>query len=181
MMKAFERRRRSRLEPPGGDKDPIRFELFSTQRLEEHAATLAVAQIVDPERRAGHQLLPRVRENARILVEVYTAISHSSAEQRAITPAAEWLLDNFHIIEEQVHDIGVHLPERYYRGLPKLASGFLSGYPRVYGIAWALVAHSDSRFDPELLTLFLRAYQGVQPLTLGELWAIPVTLRVVLL
>ncbi len=181
MKIGYDRRRRSRLEPPGGDTDPIRFELFSTHRLEEHAASLAVAQIVDLERRAGHKLLPRVRENARILVEVYTAISHSSAEQRAITPAAEWLLDNFHIIEEQVHDIGVHLPERYYRGLPKLASGFLSGYPRVYGIAWALVAHSDSRFDPELLTLFLGAYQGVQPLTLGELWAIPVTLRIVLL
>ncbi len=182
MMKTgYERRRRSRPETPGGDTDPIRFELFGTRRLEEHAASLAVAQTLDLDRRAGHKLLPRVRENARILVEVYTAISHSSAEQRAITPAAEWLLDNFHIIEEQVHDIGVHLPERYYRGLPKLASGFLSGYPRVYGIAWALVAHTDSRFDPELLALFLRAYQGVQPLTLGELWAIPVTLRIVLL
>ncbi|MGB4334510.1 MAG: glucoamylase family protein [Chromatiaceae bacterium] len=181
MKTGYERRRRSRLETPGGDTDPIRFELFSTQRLEEHATSLAVAQTLDLDQRAGHKLLPRVRENARILVEVYTAISHSSVEQRAITPAAEWLLDNFHIIEEQVHDIGVHLPERYYRGLPKLASGFLSGYPRVYGIAWALVAHTDSRFDPESLALFLRAYQAVQPLSLGELWAIPVTLRIVLL
>ncbi|RPJ05600.1 MAG: hypothetical protein EHM37_21385, partial [Deltaproteobacteria bacterium] len=64
--------------PPGGDTGPIRFELFSTQRLEEHAASLAVAQALDLDRRAGHKLLPRVRENARILVEVYTAISHSS-------------------------------------------------------------------------------------------------------
>ncbi|WP_200388957.1 GH36-type glycosyl hydrolase domain-containing protein [Thiocapsa imhoffii] len=174
------RRQGARLEAPGGDDRAIRKELFSTQRLEQHALSLAQAQNVDIHSR-GRKLLPRVRENTRVLVSVHAQISRATAEQRAITPAAEWLLDNFHVIEEQVHDIGVNLPESYYRGLPKLADGFLAGFPRVYGIAWALVAHTDSRFDPELLTLFVKTYQTVQPLTLGELWAIPVTLRVLLL
>jgi cyclic beta-1,2-glucan synthetase len=72
------------------------------------------------------------------------------------------------------------LPASYYKKLPKLADGHLRGYPRVYGVAWALVAHADSRFDPDLLIRFIRAYQRVQPLTLGELWAVPISLRIVM-
>ncbi|MGR9108018.1 MAG: glucoamylase family protein, partial [Gammaproteobacteria bacterium] len=161
------------------DDRPIRSELFSAERLEQHARTLAEAQKV---RRGyeGHKLMPRVRENARLLSDSYQAIARAVAEARAITPSAEWLLDNFHVVEEQVHDITDHLPESYYRELPKLAGGFLAGYPRVYGIAWALVAHTDSRFAPEPLTRFVRSYQRIRPLTLGELWAIPITLRVVM-
>lgn len=180
MTKRQERRRHPRVEHPGGDEAPIRFELFSTERLEQHAVSLARAQTVS-RGREGRKLIPRVRENYRVLLEAYKAVATSVREQHAITPAAEWLLDNFPVIEEQTSDIHVDLPESFYRELPKLAEGVLEGYPRVYGIAWALVAHSDSRFAPELLTLFVRAYQGVEPLTLGELWAIPSTLRVVLL
>ena len=167
------------LDVRGIEDGPIRSELFSTERLEQHARTLAEAQEV----RSGYEgrkLMPRVRENARVLSDSYQAIARAVAEGRAITPSAEWLLDNFHVVEEQVNDINDHLPERYYRELPKLASGFLAGYPRVYGIAWALIAHTDSRFAPEPLARFVHAYQRIRPLTLGELWAIPITLRVVM-
>ncbi|MDD5035298.1 MAG: glucoamylase family protein, partial [Methylococcaceae bacterium] len=167
-------------EAPGGDGKPIRFELFTNERLEQHAESLAKAQKTTSRSDGRLPLMPRVRDNEHVLLEAYEAIARTVVEQRAITPAAEWLLDNFHVIEEQVKDITVYLPERYYRGLPRLAEGFLAGYPRIYGIAWALVAHTDSHFTPETLTLFVRAYQRVQPLTLGELWAIPITLRVVM-
>jgi cyclic beta-1,2-glucan synthetase len=179
MAKRRERRRHARIAHPGGDEAPIRFELFSTERLEQHAVSLAQAQKISV-RNEGLKLIPRVRENATVLLEAYKAVAREVREQHAITPAAEWLLDNFHVIEEQVSDIHVDLPESYYRELPKLAEGMLAGYPRVYGIAWALVAHTDSRFAPDLLTLFVRAYQNVEPLTLGELWAIPIALRVLL-
>ena len=66
------------------------------------------------------------------------------------------------------------------RLLPKLADGPLEEYPRVFGLAWAYVAHTDSRFDPQTLGRFVRAYQRVQPLTIGELWAVAITLRIVL-
>ncbi len=181
MAKRKERRQQTRLDDPGGGDRPIRFELFSNERLEQHAESLARAQKAVSRFDGRHPLLPRVRENERVLLAAYEAIARTVAEQRAITPAAEWLLDNFHVIEEQFKDVVEYLPERYYRGLPRLAEGFLAGYPRVYGIAWALVAHTDSRFTPESLVLFARAYQRVQPLTLGELWAIPITLRVVML
>ena len=181
MEKRKERRKGIRLEAPGGEDGPIRFELFSSERLVEHAESLALAQEVTPRPSRGSKLMPRVRENARVLSAAHATIAQAAAEQRAITPAAEWLLDNFHVIEDQVQDIAVYLPESYYRELPKLAAGVLVGYPRVYGIAWALVAHTDSRFDAAQLSLFVAAYQGVQPLTLGELWALPVTLRILLL
>ena len=101
-------------------------------------------------------------------------------EERAITPAADWLVNNFHIVEEQVREIRIDLPPGFHRILPKLIDGPLAGYPRVFGLAWAFVAHTDSCFDPKMLCRFVRAYQRVQPLTIGELWAVAITLRVVL-
>ena len=179
MAKRPELRRHVRVDHPGGNEEPIRFELFSIERLEQHAVSLAKAQKV-LSLKDGQKLIPRVRENCRVLLDAYEAVANEVRLQHAITPAAEWLLDNFHVLEEQINSIHVDLPERYYRELPKLAEGVLTGYPRIYGIAWALVAHTDSRFDPELLTHFVQAYQNADPLTIGELWAIPSTLRVLL-
>jgi cyclic beta-1,2-glucan synthetase len=51
----------------------------------------------------------------------------------------------------------------------------------VFGLAWALVEHTDSRFDKQMLVRFVDAYQRVQPLTIGELWAVAITLRIVLI
>src|SRR5271157_955079 len=163
-----------------GLDEPIRSELFSVERIEQHAESLAAAQTVTKEPQQGRQLIPRVIENGRVLLDSYRAIARAIQEERAITPAAEWLVDNFHIVEEQLREIQDDLPAGYYRKLPKLASGHLQGYPRVYGVAWAYVAHTDSHFDPEGLRRFVTAYQRVQPLDIGELWAVAITLRVVL-
>ncbi len=178
MSKRQERRHHVRIDHPAGE-EPIRFELFSVERFEQHAVSLAHAQKVSSSKK-GRKLIPRLRDNSVVLLEAYKAVTKEVHEQHAITSSAEWLLDNFHVIEEQISDIQVDLPESYYRELPKLSAGVLNGYPRVYGIAWAFVAHTDSRFAPEMLTHFVKAYQNVEPLTLGELWAIPITLRILL-
>ena len=162
-------------------EEPIRAELFSVERLEQHAESLAAAQeVVDAESSPGRPLLPRVLENGRRMLEYYRATAHAVELEQGITPAAEWLLDNFYIVEEQLREIRDDLPVGFYRKLPKLVSGHLEGYPRVYGVAWAYVAHTDSRLDPEVLRRFVMAYQRVQPLTIGELWALAIILRVVL-
>ena len=160
--------------------DPIRAELFSAERLEQHAESLAVAQAITIEPAPGEPLLPRVIENGRVLLEYYRATARAIQREQTITPAAEWLVDNFYIVEEQLREIRDDLSPGFYRKLPKLASGHLEGYPRVFGIAWAFVAHTDSRFEPELLRRFVKAYQRLQPLNIGELWAVAITLRVVL-
>jgi cyclic beta-1,2-glucan synthetase len=161
-------------------EEPIRAELFSLERLEQHAESLAAAQMVTTVVSRGRPLLPRVLENGRVLLDAYRATARAIQDEHAITPAAEWLVDNFQIVDEQLREIQDDLPIGYYHKLPKLASGHLEGYPRVYGIAWAFVAHTDSRFDPDVLRRFVAAYQRVQPLTIGELWAVAITLRVVL-
>ncbi|MGA8554914.1 MAG: hypothetical protein WB630_10895, partial [Candidatus Acidiferrales bacterium] len=159
---------------------PIRSELFSLERLEQHAESLAAAQTVVSNLETGRPLIPRVQENGRVLLEYYRATARAIQSEQAIIPAAEWLVDNFYIVEEQLREIRDDLPPGFYRKLPKLASGHLEGLPRVFGVAWAYVAHTDSRFDPEVLRRFVTAYQRVQPLTIGELWAVAITLRIVL-
>ena len=159
---------------------PIRAELYSAEHLEEFAGTLASRQAIHPTKTRGRRLLPRLRENASVLLRSRRVIAEASRETRSISPAAEWLLNNFHVIEEQIREIQEDLPPQYYRELPKLASGALEGYPRVYALAWEFVAHTDSRIDVETLRRFVRSYQRVQPLTIGELWALAISLRLVL-
>ena len=165
---------------PWNNRDPIRAELFSVERLEEHARSLAAAQPVTPKAAKGHPLAGRLVDNEAVLLDAYRTIAKAISEERAITPAAEWLVDNYHLVERQIREIRSDLPPGYYRQLPKLADGPFAGYPRVFGVAWAFVAHTDSRFDPEMLGRYVRAYQEVQPLTIGELWAVAITLRIVL-
>jgi cyclic beta-1,2-glucan synthetase len=165
---------------PWNSDELLRAELFSIERLEQHAASLAAAQRVTKRRITRRTLGVRLRDNETVLLAAYRDIAAATGEGRAISPAAEWLLDNYHIVEEQIREIREDLPPGFYRLLPKLGDGPLRGYPRVFGVAWAFVSHTDSRFDPETLCRFVRAYQRVQPLTIGELWAVAITLRIVL-
>lgn len=167
---------------------PVRSELFSIERLELHAHSLATAQVVINAMSLRQQarqyfrpaLQQRLTANADTLLAAYRVSAAELQAGHSIVPAAEWLLDNYHIVEQQIREIRDDLPPGYYRQLPKLASGPFRGYPRVLGIAWAYVAHSDSHFDPVILQRFLTAYQQVQPLSIGELWAVAITLRIVL-
>ena len=162
-------------------EDPIRAELFSAAHLEKYAETMASQHIISSDPSKGINLATRVAANEDVLIESFQLIVKYVREERSITPAAEWLIDNFYIVEEQLKDIRDHLPPEYYKELPKLSSGDFVGYPRVYAIAWEFVAHTDSLFNPELLKIVLKSYQKIRPLTMGELWAISITLRVVMI
>jgi cyclic beta-1,2-glucan synthetase len=170
--------RRGARRSPWNSEELIREELFSAERLEQHGESLALAQRVTSRPRATYSLRRRLADNGRVLLRAYHAIAAVIDEGHPITPGAEWLVDNFHVVEDQIREIRDDLPPGYYRQLPKLAEGPLAGYPRVFGLAWAFVAHTDSRFDSDLLCRFVRAYQRVQPLTIGELWAVAITLRI---
>ena len=163
------------------DGAPIRADLFGTERLEHHAQSLASAQPISPSRPLRVPPLDRrVRENAAILLGAYRTCAQALQAGQVISPAAEWLLDNFHLVEQQLRQIHDDLPPAYYQKLPKLSEGPLAGYPRVFGLTWAYVAHTDSLMSGPVLVRFVQAYQQVQPLMIGELWAIAITLRIVL-
>lgn len=165
---------------PGQDEPPLRSELFSADEMEGHGKTLAAVHRL----KAGISrdlLLERLRENESFLLEVHNLQSEAAKTDRRITPAGEWLLDNFYLIEEQIHTASRHLPKGYSRELPRLQGGPSAGFPRVYDIALETIAHGDGRVDPENLSRFVAAYQRVAVLKLGELWAIPIMLRLALI
>jgi cyclic beta-1,2-glucan synthetase len=161
--------------------EPISAEIFSVERLEQHAQSLAKAQEVSEKQTDGVSLRGRLRSNAATLDAAFRTLIAGIRKGHAVTPAAEWLVDNYYVVDEHIRAVRRDLPSGFYKQLPKLTHGPLRGYPRVYGLAWAIVAHSDSRFELDTLYRFCRAYQEVQPLTIGELWAIAITLRVVLI
>jgi cyclic beta-1,2-glucan synthetase len=123
---------------------PIRGELFGVERLEDHARSLAASQTITPKTCRINPLAARLTDNATVLLDAYRVLAGVETTA-ALTPAAEWLLDNYHVVEKQVHAIRTDLPPRCYRQLPKLEDGPFSGYPRVLGLAWAYIAHTDSR------------------------------------
>ena len=166
---------------PWENDEPIREELFGVERLEDHARSLAHAQASASGPNRGLSLTARLGDNEAVLRDAFRTTIRAVAADAAITPAAEWLIDNFHLVERQIREVRADLPPGYYRQLPKLLVGPFAGYPRVLGVAWAYVAHTDSRCDAEMLRRYVRAYQEVQPLTIGELWAVAITLRVVLI
>ena len=166
--------------PDDGGELPIREELFSIERLEHYAAEIAAEHKIAEKPHRVPLLLPRLEENGRKLIEAYDALAESIRKEHVISPAAEWLVDNFHIVEEQVREIREDLPRGYYYELPKLADGPFKSYPRIYALSVALIAHTDSYLDSETLRRFINAYQKVSPLSIGELWAVPISLRIAL-
>ena len=131
--------------------------------------------------RAPDRLLPRLASNEKVLVEVCALLARSAETQRRVTPAGEWLLDNFYLIEEEIRTAKRHLPPGYSRELPRLSRGPSAGLPRVYDLALQTVAHGDARVGRGTLSRFVASYQSVKPLQLGELWAIPIMLRLALI
>jgi cellobiose phosphorylase len=162
------------------DEAPLRAELYSIDQLERHAKVIATSHKL-ASGRARDELLPRLDENQRILNETYDLVAAAANQNRRIEPAAEWLLDNFYLVEEQIRAIRRLLPPSYSRELPRLVSGPSASFPRVYDIALELIAHVDGRIDADSLDSFIISYQSVETLKLGELWALPLMLRLALI
>jgi len=158
---------------------PIRGELLGAGRLEQLARALADAAVVAPRRRAGSPLLKRFAENGKVLEKVHARILAGEEHARGID--VEWLLDNFHIVDDVLKEVRRDMPQGYDAVLPKLAATPLKGYPRAYAVAVALAAHTDAEFDEARINRFVAAFQERAPLAIGELWALPTMLRLVLL
>jgi cyclic beta-1,2-glucan synthetase len=165
----------------GPVQQPIRSEIFGLQRFAQHGRSLGETHRAERSTSRSTNFFPRLRGNIQVLREAHRYIGIQARTGYDISPAAEWLLDNFHLIEAQLKEIHDGLPRSYFRTLPMLIDEPLAGLPRVYGIAWAFVAHTDGAFDEDLLVQFLSAYQETRELNLSEMWALPTTLRVLLI
>jgi len=173
-------------------RDFIRGESCGFEALDLQARLLAEACRTAERRTSEGPLLQHLERNGRLLVKAYRHIAAAAAASASIssqtlgvgfslTPDAEWLLDNFYIVEDVLREVRRDLPKGYYKKLPKLATSALAGYPRVYALALALISHTDSNLDEVHVTRFVQVFQTVAPLTIGELWAVPTMLRLGLL
>ena len=178
----FRRSLHSHLSPRKGSgaESPLRAKLFSADQMERHGMALARTHRIST-RPAPDRLLERLSDNQRVLDEACDLLTVAAHANRRLTPAGEWLLDNIYLIEEQVSIARRHLPKGYSRELPRLTSEQSAGLPRVYDLALNAISHGDGRVDAESLGRFIAAYQTVTPLKLGELWAIPIMLRLALI
>jgi len=163
-----------------GDTELLRSELYSIEQLKRHAVTLAGQHRIDPHP-GPDRLLPRLADNARVLLAAYDLVTAAATPGQRIVPAEAWLLDNYYLIEQQIGLARRHLPRGYSRQLPRLADGPSAGFPRIYDLALELISHMDGRVDSDNATQFVAAYQTAEPLQLGELWAFPIMLQLALL
>ncbi len=162
------------------NEHPLRAELFSTDQFGLHAKFLAENHSVNL-KKTREKLLIRLKNNEEILLRANKMLNDAVKTKNSISPAGEWVLDNYYLIEEQIRLAQKYLPKVYSRELPNLLKGPMAGYPRVYDIAMEIVSHGDGRIDVKGLTAFITSYQTIKKLKLGELWAIPIMLRLALI
>lgn len=162
------------------DDDKFAIEVLGIERLELLSTQLAKELKMMKPSGKGMNLLPEMKKSSEELLNAYLFLTKDITSQN-LTPASEWFLDNFHIIEDQLRSIKRDLPKNYYDELPKISEGEFAGYPRVYAIAYTFMIRTDSRLDLDAIKRFVRAYQNVTPLTIGELWAIAITFRISLI
>ncbi|HRS97794.1 MAG TPA: hypothetical protein P5040_06380, partial [Smithella sp.] len=162
------------------EEEQLRSELFSTRQLWHHGKIVAKAHKISGGR-GSNQLLRRLADNEKVLFEIRNKLTQAVSDNRRVTPAEEWFLDNFYLIEEQIRTARRHLPKVYSKELPHLEEGHSAHLPRVYDIALEIISHGDGRVDSKTLSLFVSSYQTISELKIGELWAIPIMLRLALI
>ena len=159
----------------------MRAELLSAERLADDARIIATAQswTVGGEFRTTPLIAMTARAAAELVAD-NRELSSAARKTGGSSPAGEWLLDNYYLVEEQVLLVKEDLPADYGVELPRLVGGAWADYPRIYQALLDLIAHTDSRIDEEYLSRFVEGYQEVAPLTIGEVWAVPIMLRIAL-
>ncbi len=156
---------------------PFRGEAFSADHLDQHFRDLAANQaLAAANLRDGERFSSRFEANAKHIAQIHALITQAARNGEFVPGEAEWLLDNYYVVEEQLREIRDDLPRGFYQELPKLTSGD----PRVYELARQLVIHTDSSLDPELIERSVQQFQSVAELSIGEVWAVPIMLRLVL-
>ncbi len=166
---------------PWTDRDDVlKSELLSAEQMGQYGRTLAEKHQLSS-RHSPDRLLARLADNGAVITKAYQQLVERVEKQQLVTPAGEWMLDNYYLIEEQIEIAKRHLPRGYSRGLPRLLKGPSDSLPRVYDIALEIISHSDARLNAEMLVLFISNYQKVAALKMGELWAVPIMLRLALI
>ncbi|MBN9269460.1 MAG: protein ndvB, partial [Mesorhizobium sp.] len=166
---------------PASSEEPIRSQFLPEDKLRSLGEKLAKGEVADLDGLEVFDFQARIRENAKKILEVYRTINAAQGKGETITPAAQWLLDNNYLVEETIYQIKRDLPRRFYRQLPVLHLANGRAIPRALAISWAYVAHSDSSVSAPMFKAIVEGFQSVEPMKIGEIWALPSLLRFVLI
>jgi cyclic beta-1,2-glucan synthetase len=158
---------------------PIRAPYKTPEELETLAAAVARGENIRLPEYEPFDFTSRLSENARLILHVYRTSDVAARAGETITPAAQWLLDNHYTIDKNIQQVRRSLPARFLRQLPPFKP--VAGMPRIFALAWLYVAHTDSSFSLKTLTAVVNGFQSVEPLRIGELWALPSAVRFVLI
>ena len=166
---------------PAEAEQPIRGPFLPDDRLRLLGQSLARREVTDFQGLHAFDFQARIRENAEKILTVYRETNAAQVKGETITPAAQWLLDNNYLVEETIYQVKRDLPRRFYRELPPYDLPGGGQVPRTLVIAWLYVAHCDSSVSAQSFKTIVEAYQSVEPMSIGELWALPSLLRFVLI
>lgn len=155
----------------------LRGEILTEALLLEHARRLGRAHHSPTTRGTAMPLRRRFAQTRKMIRQAYAILARGAERQRDPSPAELWLLDNGHVVEGQLREIEEDLPWGYLVKLPRMSHGRMRGYPLVYAICLDYLRHTDCYVDLASLSRFVDAYQSERVLTIGELWAIPIMLR----
>ena len=161
-------------------KEPLTVS-FNTSFLKESAISLAKIHKIAGGSAHLKPVKPILEASKNTLTETYRTLSKIVKSEKEVSPASEWLMDNFYIIQEQIVQVGIDFPQAYQKNIPLIAMGEHKGFPRVYEIILNMLTHTDNVLDYEVLTEYINSYQEEETLLLGELWAIPIMTRLFLI
>ncbi len=150
-------------------------------QIQAHAIRLAGDHQIEIQRNSNRDLLNKLEDARQNIHVICGNLAEAVRLEQRLGPIAEWILDNEYLIESHARDVKLNLSKSFYRELPTLSGEPDRQTPRVYALAKELISHSDARIDSENISAFLTAYQDVSPLTIGELWALPLLLRIALI
>jgi cellobiose phosphorylase len=151
------------------------------EELQRHAVEISNYSSVIKKSNSRRRLIKSLDASYKKILKGYDYIDKEVKNSREVLQAAEWLLDNLYLIQKEYADIKSNMPEKYYKNLPVMIKGVMRGYPRIYYIAVELVSHTDGMVDEETIEIFIDAYQKNTILTSGELWALPIMIRIALI
>ena len=154
---------------------------FNIDFLRESAADLAQIHSTGEPGKKVKPVKPMLDQSGETLTKAYRVLSGLAKAEKEISPAAEWLIDNFYIIQEQVVQTAIDFPKEYHRSVPLISGGDFDGLPRVYELILNYLNHTDNVIDRESLSLYIQSYQEHITLQLGEIWAVPIMLRLILI
>lgn len=149
--------------------------------LDKHAVEIANNYSSTKNTNSKRKLMKNLDRSYNTIVNGYEYIDKDVRRKREVAPAAEWLLDNLYLIEKEYKHIKYNMPNKYYKNLPVMSKGIMKDYPRVYHIAVELVSHTDGKIDGKTIETFVKAYQSNVILSSGELWALPIMIRIALI